>query len=248
MKTSRLLLALAACVFASSGAVLLHAAENIPPAVTAAVNDPARPQADKDRDAARRPAAMMAASGIKAGDKVVELVPGGGYVTRLISKIVGPTGKVYAANLPTFNEKMKAGPLQITGNPTYNNVAVIEMPYSELKAPEPIDVVWTSENYHDMKNMGQFRTDTVAMNRAIFAALKPGGHYIVTDYVGVAGSGTRDTQMLHRIDPEVIRSEVTAAGFMLERTSNALAHPEDPHTGRSGQDSDQVYFIFRKPG
>ena len=247
MKTSRLLLALAACAFASSGAVLLHAAENVPPAVTAAVNDPQRPQADKDRDAARRPAAMMAASGLKAGDKVIELAPGSGYVTRLMSRIVGPMGKVYAANLPTFNEKMKAGPIQITGNPSYSNVAIIEMPYGELKAPEPVDVVWTSENYHDFKNMGQFRADTVAMNRAIFAALKPGGHYIVTDYVGVAGSGTRDTQMLHRIDPEVIRSEVTAAGFMLERTSNALAHPDDPHTGRSGQESDQVYFIFRKP-
>lgn len=248
MRTSRLLLAFAACVFASSGAVVLHAAQSIPPAVTAAVNDPARPQADKDRDGMRRPAEMMAASGIKAGDKVVELVPGGGYVTRLISKIVGPTGKVYAANLPTFNEKLKAGPLQITGNPTYNNVAVIEMPYSELKAPEPIDVVWTSENYHDMKNMGQFRTDTNAMNRAIFAALKPGGRYIVTDFVAEAGSGTRDTQMLHRIDPMVIRSEVTAAGFTLESQSNVLAHPEDPHTARSGQSSDQVYFIFRKPG
>jgi predicted methyltransferase len=96
--------------------------------------------------------------------------------------------------------------------------------------------------------MGQFRVDTNAMNRAAFAALKPGGHYIVTDYVAVAGSGVRDTQMLHRIDPEVIRMEVLAAGFMLESTSNALAHPDDPHTGRSGQESDQVYFIFRKPG
>jgi len=248
MNSRRVLLAFAACIFASSGAVVLHAAQNVPPAVTAAVNDPARPQADKDRDGMRRPAEMMAASGVKAGDKVVELVPGGGYVTRLLSKIVGPTGKVYAANLPTFNEKMKSGPLQVTGNPTYNNVAVIEMPYSELKAPEPIDVVWTSENYHDMKNMGQFRTDTNAMNRAIFAALKPGGRYIVTDFVAEAGSGTRDTQMLHRIDPAVIRSEVTAAGFTLESQSNVLAHPEDPHTARSGQSSDQVYFIFRKPG
>jgi predicted methyltransferase len=99
-----------------------------------------------------------------------------------------------------------------------------------------------------MKNMGQFRTDTNAMNRAIFAALKPGGRYIVTDFVAEAGSGTRDTQMLHRIDPAVIRSEVTAAGFTLESQSNVLAHPEDPHTARSGQSSDQVYFIFRKPG
>jgi predicted methyltransferase len=247
MRTRRLLLAIAACVFASSGAVMLHA-QNIPPAITAAVNDPARPQADKDRDKMRRPAEMMAASGVKAGDKVIELAPAGGYVTRLLSKIVGPTGKVYAANLPSFNEKMKAGPLQITGNPAYSNVAIIEMPYSELKAPEPVDVVWTSENYHDFKNMGQFRTDTVAMNRAVFAALKPGGHYIVTDFTALPGQGVSQTQALHRIDPEVIRMEVLAAGFMLERTSNVLAHPEDPKTARQDQNSDQVYFIFRKPG
>jgi len=248
MKTRRVLLALAACVFASSGAVVLHAAQNVSPAVTAAVNDPARPQADKDRDGMRRPAAMLAASGIKGGDKVIELAPGGGYMTRLLSKLVGSTGKVYAANLPTFNEKMKSGPLNVTGNPTYNNVAIIEMPYSELKAPEPVDVVWTSENYHDFKNMGQFRTDTNAMNRAVFAALKPGGHYIVTDFTTQPGQGLTQTQMLHRIDPEIIRMEVLAAGFMLERTSDALAHPEDPKTARQDQSSDQVYFIFRKPG
>jgi predicted methyltransferase len=85
------------------------------------------------------------------------------------------------------------------------------------------------------------------MDRAVFAALKPGGRYIVTDYVAVAGSGVRDTQMLHRIDPEVIKSEVQAAGFRLESQSNALSHPDDPHTGRSGQASDQVYLVFRKP-
>jgi predicted methyltransferase len=232
----------------SFGGAMLHAAQNVPPAVTAAVNDPARPQADKDRDGVRRPAEMMTAAALKSGDKVVELVPGGGYVTRLISKIVGPTGKVYAANLPTFNEKFKSGPIAVTSNPAYSNVTIIEMPYSQLKAPEPIDVVWTSENYHDFKNMGQFNTDTNAMNRAVFAALKPGGRYIITDYVAEAGSGVRDTQMLHRIDPATIRSEVSAAGFMFVSQSNALAHPEDDHKARSGQSSDQVFFIFRKPG
>ena len=247
MKARMIALAITACTLTSFGAVMLHAAENVSPAVTAAVNDPARPQADKDRDGMRRPAAMLAASGIKGGDKVIELAPGGGYMTRLLSKLVGPTGKVYAANLPTFNEKMKSGPINVTGNPTYNNVAIIEMPYSELKAPEPVDVVWTSENYHDFKNMGQFRTDTNAMNRAVFAALKPGGHYIVTDFTTQPGQGLTQTQALHRIDPEIIRMEVLAAGFMLERTSNALAHPEDPKTARQDQNSDQVYFIFRKP-
>jgi len=234
-----------ACTLTSLGGMVL--AQPVPPAVTAAVNDPARPQADKDRDAMRRPAAMMAASGIKAGDKVIELVPGGGYVARLISKIVGPTGKVYAANLPSFNEKMKGGPLAVTSNPAYGNVTIIEMPYAELKAPEPVDVVWTSENYHDLKNMGQFRTDTNAMNRAVFAALKPGGRYVVTDFTAQPGAGLTQTQSMHRIDPEIIRMEVLAAGFMLETTSNALAHPEDPRTERSAQNSDQAYFIFRKP-
>ena len=247
MKNRHLLLAAAVSVLMSSGAVMLHAAQAVPPAVAAAVADTNRPAADTERDAMRRPAEMMAASGIKAGDKVIELVPGGGYVTRLISKIVGPTGHVYAANLPTFNERFKTGVLAVTGNAAYGNVSVLEMPFSELKAPEPVDVVWTSENYHDFQNMGMFSTDTNAMNKAVFAALKPGGRYIVTDYVAVAGSGKRDTQMLHRIDPEVIKSEAQAAGFRLESQSNALAHPDDAHTGRSGQASDQVYLVFRKP-
>jgi predicted methyltransferase len=248
MKARHVLLAIVTSALMSSGAAMLHAAQAVPPAVAAAVADTNRPAADTERDAMRRPAEMMAASGLKAGDKVIELVPGGGYVTRLISKIVGPMGHVYAANLPSFNERFKTGVLAVTGNPAYGNVSVLEMSFAELKAPEPVDVVWTSENYHDYKNMGMFNTDTNAMNRAIFAALKPGGRYIVTDYVAVAGSGVRDTQMLHRIDPAVIRSEVTAAGFTLESQSNALAHPDDPHTGRSGQASDQVYFVFRKPG
>ena len=87
MKARNLLIALAVSALTSSGAVMLHA-QNIPPAVTAAVNDPARPQADKDRDKMRRPAEMLAASGVKQGDKVIELAPAGGYVTRLLSKLV----------------------------------------------------------------------------------------------------------------------------------------------------------------
>jgi predicted methyltransferase len=85
------------------------------------------------------------------------------------------------------------------------------------------------------------------MDRAIFAALKPGGTYLISDYVAAAGSGTRDTQSLHRIDPEVIKQEVTAAGFMLEAESNALMNPSDDLTVRSRQGASQVMFRFRKP-
>jgi len=246
MKRRYALAALASALLVSSYAVSLGA-QAVPPAVQNAVADMGRPQADKDRDAVRHPEAVLAASGIKAGDKVVELSPGGGYMTRLFSKLVGPSGKVYAANLPTFNERYAAGPIEVSKNPAYSNVTVVTQPYDMLKLPEPVDVVWTSENYHDFQNNGMFKTDTAAMDKAIFAALKPGGMYIVTDYPAAAGSGTRDTQALHRIDPEVIKREVTAAGFRLESESNVLANPGDNLGARSSQASSQVFYKFRKP-
>jgi predicted methyltransferase len=235
-----------AALLLSSYAVSLGA-QAIPPAVQNAVADMGRPQADKDRDAVRHPEAVLAASGIKAGDKVVELSPGGGYMTRLFSKLVGPNGHIYAANLPTFNERYAAGPIEVSKSAGYSNVSVVTQPYEMLKLPEPVDVVWTSENYHDFQNMGMFKTDTTAMDKAIFAALKPGGLYIVTDYPAAAGSGTRDTQALHRIDPEVIKREVTAAGFRLESESNVLANPGDNLSARSSQSASQVFYRFRKP-
>jgi predicted methyltransferase len=222
-------------------------AQAVSPAVQAAVADTNRPKADTDRDAARRPADMLTASGVKAGDKVVELSPGGGYMTRLFSKLAGPSGHVYAANLPTFNERYAAGPIAVSKEAGYTNVSVVTQPYEMLKLPEPVDVVWTSENYHDFQNAGMFKTDTAAMDKAIFAALKPGGLFVVTDYVGEAGSGKRDTQALHRIDPAVIKQEVQAAGFVLDSESNVLANPSDDHKGRSAQGADQVFYKFRKP-
>ena len=223
------------------------AAAPVPANIAAAIADANRPQGDKDLDAARKPAELLAFAGIKPGDKVLEFVPGRGYVTRLISKVVGPSGHVYSANLPAFNENLKTGIDPIIASPAYGNVTKIEQPFGELRLPEPVDVAWVSENYHDFKNMGMFNTDTNAMDRAVFAALKPGGTYIVNDYVAAAGSGTRDTQSLHRIDPEVIKREVTAAGFMLEAESDALMNPSDDLTMRSRQGASQAMFRFRKP-
>jgi predicted methyltransferase len=220
---------------------------SVPANIAGAITDTNRPQADVDLDMRRKPAEMLTFAGVKPGDKVLELVPGRGYVTRLLAKAVGTTGHVYAANLPTFNEALKTGVDPIIASPAYGNVSKIEQPFADIRAPEPVDVAWISENYHDFKNMGMFNTDTNAMDRAVFAALKVGGTFIITDYVAAAGSGTRDTQSLHRIDPEVIKREVTAAGFMLEAESNALVNPTDDLTVRSRQGASQVMLRFRKP-
>src|SRR6516164_6135055 len=220
---------------------------SVPANIVGAIADTNRPQSDVDLDARRKPAEMLNFAGIKPGDRVLELVPGRGYVTRLLAKAVGAAGHVYSANLPTFNETLKTGVDPIIGSPAYGNVSKIEQPFGEIRTPEPLDVAWISENYHDFTNMGMFSTDTNAMDRAVFAALKPEGTYMITDYVAAIGSGTRDTQSLHRIDPEVIKREVTAAGFMLEAESNALTNPSDDLAVRSRQGASQVMLRFRKP-
>jgi len=239
--------AILATLMLSSSGPSLAAQASVPPYVGTAVADMNRPQANKDQDAARHPEAMMAFSGAMPGSKVVEFVPGGGYVTRLFSKVVGPTGHVYSIQLPAFPDRMREGANAVTSNPAYSNVSVLVQDPGALKIPEPVDVVWISENYHDFKNNGPFKTDTNAMNKAVFAALKPGGLYVITDYEAAPGSGLRDTQTLHRIDPAVIKSEVTAAGFTLEGEGNGLKNPNDKLTERSHQTDSQVMLKFRKP-
>lgn len=249
------------CALAGALAIVLSAtpevwaADSIPPAVSAAVADKNRPEADTQRDANRKPAETLAFAGIKAGDKVADLLPGGGYFTRLFSKVVGEKGVVYAVappprpNAPAGAPSPAAAVTAIAADPNYGNVRVLTQRPGELRLPEPVDVVWTSLNYHDVHNAPN---GTESFNKAAFDALKPGGTYIVIDHAAEPGSGTRDTPSLHRIDPAVVKTEVTAAGFVLDSESDVLSNPGDPHTARVHDPAirgktDQFLLKFRKP-
>jgi predicted methyltransferase len=204
------------------------------------------------RDADRQPIDMLANSGIKPGDKVAELIPAGGYSTRLLSAAVGPRGHVYSINLATLNDRIKAQIDPVIQDPAYANVSVLNEDLEKLTAPEPVDVVWTAQNYHDFQNPGMFHADTAAMDKAIFAALKPGGFFVVIDHAAAPGSGTRDSGTLHRIDPEVVKKEAMAAGFKLVGEYKVLGNSADDHTRRvTGQGgiadkSDKFYLKFQK--
>jgi predicted methyltransferase len=186
---------------------------------------------------------------MKPGDKVVDFLPGGGYYTRIFSKVVGPNGKVYAA-VPAENMARRAdadaAAQAIASDPAYRNVTVIHPGMTAFSAPEPVDIVWTSDNYHDMKN----NNDVAAMdayNKGVFNALKPGGLYFIVDHRAKAGSGFADTRTLHRIDPEALKAEVMKAGFKFDGESKALDRADDDLTKHSSFATSQFIYRFRKP-
>jgi predicted methyltransferase len=245
------------CSVSSAIAVVLllsttagHAADpKVPAAVSEAVADSGRPQADKDRDVNRKPAESVAFSGIKKGDKVADLLAGGGYFTRIFSKVVGDGGMVYATGFPPRPGAPSPSPLEkLAAEPAYKNVKVQTGPPAELKFPEPLDVVWTSQNYHDIHN----GNNQDAFNKAAFAALKPGGTFVVIDHAAASGSGSNDSSKLHRIDPELVKKEVEAAGFKFAGQGDFLKNPDDPHTsgvhdGSIKGHTDQFALKFTKP-
>lgn len=219
----------------------------VPAYVTNAISDPPR-KADKADDSRRQLAAVMTFTGVEPGDKVLELVPGNGYWTRVFSAIVGPKGHVYTVWPDEFANKSYANWQKLVATPHYANVSLLKQPIAELDVPAQVDLVYTSQNYHDYHN----RMDIVAFNKKVYEALKPGGLYVIIDHVAPAGSGASDTDTLHRIDPALVKMEVEAAGFAFGGANGALRNRDDPHTVSVLDDSirghtDQFIYRFRKP-
>jgi predicted methyltransferase len=232
-------------------APVAHAAD---PYIDNAIAAPTRPPADVARDVVRKPAELLAFSGVKPGDKVADLIPGQGYFTRLFSAVVGGQGRVYAivpAELAQVLPKAVDTMSKLASEPGMANVTVLTMPTAEIATPTPLDVAWTSDNYHDLYAF--FGPDKAAQfDAAVFRALKPGGVFIVVDHVGPGGSDVATVRHLHRIDPAIVKAQVLAAGFTFDGQSAALANPADGHTDpvfapQIRGHTDQFVFRFRKP-
>jgi len=200
-------------------------------ALDAALADPAR-RADRDvTDARRKPAELIAFAGVKPGDKLLDLIPGNGYWTRIFSKIVGPSGKVYSV-WPQSYAKLAQGNVatltQLAADKYYGNIVTEVQATTTLTAPEPLDVVWTSQNYHDYPDEFMGKGDPSILSKAAYKILKPGGTLIVIDHMAEPGSGLRDTERFHRIDPAAVRKQAEAAGFVFAGESKVLNNPADP--------------------
>jgi predicted methyltransferase len=226
-----------------------------PDPVARALADPGRAM-HRPADARRHPGELIRFSGLREGQKVLDLIPGDGYWTRIFSKVVGPRGRVYAV-WPQAYAKLAMGNVatlrQISASPAYANVVTQVQPTTNLTAPEPLDLVWTSQNYHDYPDAFMGHIDPSVLNRAVFAMLKPGGTWFIIDHAAAPGAGMNDTERLHRIDPAIVRRQVVAAGFEYLGESRVLANPADDHR-RTVFDpairghTDQFVMRFRKPG
>src|SRR5580704_10473830 len=190
-------------------------AAQIPSYITDAINAPARPAADRDSDASRQPAQVMAFFGVKPGMQVADLWAGGGYTTELLARIVGSTGKVYSQNIQ-FPDKFKKAEASWKARLTEPGMGDVTEVSKQFDAPDLIpaapgtlDAVFINLNYHDLVGRGN---DRAKLNAAVFKALKPGGEYCVTDNSAQAGSGARDANTLHRIDEDFEIAEIEKAG------------------------------------
>ena len=248
MRLSSLLLSVAV-ISANLGTVAAFA-QKAPNYVSAAIADSKRPQADKDADSYRAPAASVTFAQVKPGDHVLELLGIGGYYTRILSKVVGPKGHIYTTIPPALqdNPKFAATEKAIAADPDYSNVTVEVQATGTPSAPVPVDIVWTSDNYHDLHNKGPVGAEDIdAFNKAVFAALKPGGVFFVIDHMGAPGTGITQTGTLHRIDPQAVKDEVQKAGFVFDGESHALHRESEDFTTHSTFKDEQFIFRFRKP-
>jgi len=247
MKSSALVLAAVSVLALASGTAEAKPSK----AVVAAVADAGRPGADTKRDADRKPAEMLEFAGIKPGQTVADFLPGGGYFTRIFSKAVGPKGQVYAViNTPAPNAPTPAI-LAVAADPNYANLKVVVGSFETLTLPTPADVIWTSQNYHDL-HLTRFNLDVAKVNKAVFAALKPGGYYIVLDHAAPAGTPIDSANTVHRIDPAIVRKELEAAGFVFVAESKILRSDRDDYTKNVFDPAlrghtDQFIYKFRKP-
>lgn len=243
-------------LFASAALLALAvpaAAQQVTPAITAALADSHRPQADKDRDPARHSGEILAFAGIKPGDKVADFLMGGGYWTRILSPLVGAKGHVYSYQAAEFIAYRAAyATEQDAAVADYANVTPSREKLSEVAFPEPLDAIVTVQNYHDL-HLG-FAPPGAAKFIAgrLYAALKPGGVLLVVDHVANADPGFAVPDKLHRIDPAAARAEIESVGFKFEGDSSLLRNPADPHTDNVFAPAvrghtDQFVYRFRKP-
>lgn len=263
-------LALAGCATTPSGEVGSEGMSSV--AINRLLASPDRSLSDRELDARRKPAEMLAFIGVRPGMTVLDISAGKGYTSDLLARAVGPTGRVYGQSEPDHKPALQGQRKAsdgVTFGPFYNkdsehtseqflaerakkrttaNIVPVVRPFDDLVPEEladaKLDLATLMFNYHDLGHLG---VDRAKLNEAVFKALKPGGLYVIADHAGRPGTGISESGTLHRIEESFLRQEVEAAGFKLAAEGQFLRNPADPRDGSPVDAKDEFVLKFVKP-
>jgi predicted methyltransferase len=237
-------------VIAGLSAVSAAAQDAKTPDYEAIVASPDRADADRQVDPRRQPAKMLAFAGVMTGMKVLDMEASAGYSTELLARTVGPAGVVYAQDSAEIIERYVKDKFDIRAQkPAMKNVVHVVRAFDDPIPPDVgnLDLITFFFAYHDVTYMP---VDRAAMNRKMFAALKPGGFLIIADHSARPGDGITVAKTLHRIEESALRQEIEAAGFKLVAEADFLRHPEDPRDAavfRPKIPTDEFVLKYQKP-
>jgi predicted methyltransferase len=220
------------------------------PDYEAVVAAPDRAEADRQADSRRKPAKLLAFTGVRPGMKVLDMEASAGYSTELLARVVGPSGKVYAQDSAAVIERFVKDKFDIRAKkPVMQNVVHVVREFDDPIPPDVsnLDLITFFFAYHDITYMA---VDRAVMNRKMFAALKPGGFLIITDHSAKPGEGISVAKTLHRIEEKTLREEIEAAGFRLVAEADFLRNAQDPREDKVFQPKipvDEFVLKYQKP-
>jgi predicted methyltransferase len=198
------------------------------PDYEAIVAAPDRADADRQADQRRQPAKLLAFTGAGPGMKVLDMEANAGYSTELLARAVAPDGVVYAQDSAAIIERFVKDKFDARAQkPAMKNVVHVVRNFDDPIPPDVsnLDLITFFFAYHDITYM---EVDRAAMNRKMFAALKPGGLLVIADHSARAGEGITVAKTVHRIEESTLRQEIEAAGFKLVAEADFLRNPADP--------------------
>jgi predicted methyltransferase len=250
MIASRMNVMAAALLAALAGGIYAtDARAQAAPDYAALLAAPDRSEADRQADKRRDPLPFLQFAGLRPGMKVLDMAAGGGYSTELVARAVAPGGVVYGQNPPDLGDKPKAAFEARLQTPAMKDAVADMRPFDD---PVPADVhdldaITFLFYYHDTAYM---TVDRAAMDRKMFAALKPGGLLLIADHSALPGQGLTVVKTLHRIEEATLRQEIEAAGFKFVAEGDFWRSPSDTHdfvTYKPTGPVDNFVLKFQKP-
>ncbi len=199
----------------------------------AAIENPARSDADRERDKTSKPAQVLQFFGVKPGIKVLDLFSGGGYYAEILSYAVGPTGHVISHTNKSYESFVGEEASARFKNGRLANVNRMTSEIGSLGLESAsLDMILMALTYHDIYYTADYwpKVDRDNFFRQIAESLKPGGILAIIDHSARADTGVDAAQALHRIDEVFARQDIERAGFIFDEASDLLRNPDDSRT------------------